>query len=187
MNLAELHRLVANLDGDGHVLTSFDALGLPHYEPLATEVLRAVQGTDQFKESAHGNRSGMLMFREAQTLDLGRQLVAPVFGALFSGAPEAAEGFGMYCVNHYEGGNTFKPHQDYFDGTIVIVTTCGERRFAVYEKHDDDVFVGVQRSYVLRAGSIMLLNGYMNLGHAAECTVGPSLSIVADVPSPIVR
>ena len=185
LNTAEVARIARSLSDDGHALTSFEAMGLPAWDSLGADVAATVERTDQFREVEKDGRGGMLMFRDAASLDAGRLLVAPIFEALFAGDVAARDSFGMYCVNHYELGHLFKARQDYFDGTVVIVTTSGERRFSVYEKDEDDVFVDVAASYVLRAGSILLLNGFRNLGHAAECTQGPSVSVVADVASAV--
>lgn len=185
MNTEEVARLGARLEDHGHALSSFDEMGLGRYQDLAAEVHGAVERTEQFRAIDGKSRGGMLMFRDDESLAMGRRFVAPVFAALFVGNAGARDGFGVYCVNHYETGQPFKAHQDYFDGTVLIATTCGERRFDVYEKDDDDVFVHVQESYTLRAGSIMLLNGFKNLGHAAQCIDGPSLSVVADVPAAV--
>jgi hypothetical protein len=185
MNKNEVVRMGAKLDEDGHALTSFAELDLDDDQKLAVEVSRTVERTEQFRDVADETRRGMLMFRDGQSLAVGRRLVAPVFAALFAGDANARDGFGMYCINRYETGDSFRPHQDYFDGTVVIVTTSGKRRFDVYEKDEDDVFLNVQRSYTLCAGSIMLLNGFKNLGHAAQCIEGPSLSVVADVPAAV--
>ena len=183
MSTEEVTRLRARLERYGHALSSFDALGLASYQDLADGVHEAVARTEQYRAADGEVRGGMLMFRDEQSLATGQRFVAPVFAALFATSPDARDGFGAYCINHYDAGHVFKAHQDYVDGTVLIITTCGERRFDVYEKDEDDVFVNVQESYTLQAGSVMLLNGFKNLGHAAECIAGPSLSVVADVPA----
>ncbi|XAY03383.1 hypothetical protein DSM112329_00197 [Paraconexibacter sp. AEG42_29] len=142
---------------------------------------RQLVTSEQMQRGQH-ERVGMLMFRDETTLTSGRALMRPVFDALFRAAVD--DEFGMYCVNHYETGDAFRPHQDYFDGTVVIATISGEREFDVYRREDeDDVFLEVEATCTLTPGSILLLDGYSNRGHAARCLRGPSVSVVADIAS----
>lgn len=181
-----VRRIGQELDQTGYALTSYKELEIPQHELLAADLVAAVHNTDQFHDMSREGRTGMLMFREDAPLEMGRQLIRPVAEVLFGGNPEAMAGLGMYAVNHYEVGDFFNPHQDHFDGTVMIMTPLGRRRFDVYEKEpEDDVFKHISESFVLGPGSIMLLNGYKNLGHAAVCLEGPSLSVVADVPVPL--
>ncbi|MEK7599879.1 MAG: hypothetical protein AAB462_02500 [Patescibacteria group bacterium] len=183
MLVQEVDRVGEQLNTVGHVLTSFEALGINQYERLAVDLVNAVEDTDQYREAAENGRSGMLMFREDEPLKAGRLLAEPVFEILFADKPEAITAMGMYAINHYEVGDFFNPHQDHFDGTVVIMTPLGRRQLDIYRPEaEDDVFTEVTDTYDLVKGSIMLLNGYKNLGHAAKCTEGPSLSVVADVP-----
>lgn len=180
----EVSRVSQQLDQVGHALTSFEAIGILQYEALAKDLLTAVEATDQYREARDEGRTGMLMFRESEPLEKGRRLIRPVVEILFEGNPEAIDALGMYAINHYETGDFFNPHQDHFDGTVMIMTPLGQRRFDVYRKEpEDDVFEEINESYVLGPGSIMVLNGYKNLGHAATCLDGPSISVVADVPT----
>jgi hypothetical protein len=182
----EIQRVGRQLDETGHVLTSFEQLGITQYETLATGLLDAVKGTEQYEEVSREGRTGMLMYRDGGPLELGRGLARPIVETLFADNAEAVEALGMYALNHYEEGDFFNPHQDHFDGTVMIMTTMGRRRFDVYRKEpEDDVFVEVAHSHILNPGSIVLLNGYKNLGHAAVCIEGPSMSVVADVPLPM--
>lgn len=167
----------------GTALTSFDALGIEQYDALAIDLVAAVESTDQYHDAQTGSRHGMLMFREEAPLTMGRRLILPVAEALFADNPDVMTALGMYAINHYEEGDFFNPHQDHFDGTVMIMTPMGRRQFDVYKKEaEDDVFLELDRSYILEPGSIILLNGYKNLGHAAKCLTGPSISVVADVP-----
>ncbi len=183
MTTQEVQRVGQQLDEIGHALTSFEQLGITQYEVLATDLGAAIKDTDQYREASEAGRTGMLMFREDEPLQAGRGLAQPVVETLFAGRAEAVQAMGMYAINHYEEGDFFNPHQDHFDGTVMIMTPMGRRRFDVYRKEpEDDVFREVTHSYDLGSGSIMLLNGYRNLGHAATCIEGPSISVVADVP-----
>jgi len=179
----ETQRVGQQLDEIGHALTSFEQLGIEQYEALAIDLVTAIRSTDQYREANETGRTGMLMFREDAPLEAGRSLAQPVVETLFAGRAEAIRAMGMYAVNHYEEGDFFNPHQDHFDGTVMIMTPMGRRKFDVYRKEpEDDVFKEVSHSYDLGPGSIVLLNGYRNLGHAAKCIEGPSISVVADVP-----
>jgi hypothetical protein len=89
----------------------------------------------------------------------------------------------MYAVNEYASGEHFVAHQDHFDGTVLIVTTTGTRTVDLYKREpEDDVFKDIEASVTLTAGSVLLLNGFANIGHAATCIDGPSVSVVADAP-----
>jgi len=175
-------RIVDGLRNHGHALTSASLLGLDPdaWSANATVLDERLRATDQMR-MVGSHRAGMLMFRDEASLEAGRALVRPIFDALFCSASGGDE-FGMYCVNHYEAGHTFRPHQDYFDGTVVIATVSGTRRFDIYrDEEEDDVFVEVEATCTLEPGSIMLLDGYRNRGHAAHCLHGPSVSVVADI------
>jgi hypothetical protein len=128
----------------------------------------------------------MLMFRGDDVMAIARRLMSPIVATLFRPI-HSAEDFVITTINRYEVGDKFKPHQDYFDGTVLVVTTAGERVFHVYEKDEDDVFLTIAKSYTLTPGSIALLDGYQDRGHAAECVAGPSMSVVANVPCRIQR
>lgn len=183
----EICRLSEELAGNGHARTSFDALGLAYPEALAAQVLAGFKETEQFA-AEHDGRTGMLMFRDNEALmELGKQIILPIVDRLFGGRKEVLDEVGMYAINQYEAGEFFRPHQDHFDGTVMIATIAGARKFDVYHKEpDDDVFRTVDYSYEhLDVGSIVMLNGYKNLGHAAQCIEGPSVSVVSDVPFPL--
>lgn len=183
MRTQEVRRVGEALDTLGHALTGFNELGIEGHEALATDLVEAIEATDQYKKVSETGRTGMLMFREEEPLNAGKRLVEPVFSALFHDRPEAVQSMGMYAINHYETGDFFNPHQDHFDGTVMIMTPMGRRNLDVYKVEDeDDVFTDVTHNYTLVPGSVMLLNGYRNLGHAAQCLEGPSISVVADVP-----
>jgi hypothetical protein len=179
----EVQRLTLDLESKGHALTSFERLGIGSYESMAIDLDQAIRATEQYKNVQEVGRTGMLMFREDEPLAAGRRLAEPVFEALFADRPEAVQAMGMYAINQYEKGDFFNPHQDHFDGTVMIMTTAGRRNFEVYKpEEEDDEFTEVTYSYDLKPGSLMLLNGFKNLGHAAKCIEGPSTSVVADVP-----
>lgn len=179
----EAGRVAAVLESTGCVLTSFQRLGLAFEPDAQAAMIAALARTEQYADLEAAGRNGMLMFREEEPLRLARELVEPAVRALFERQPEALAALGTYAVNHYETGDFFNPHQDHFDGTVVIATLAGERDFDVYMKHvEDDVFVDVAATYQLVPGSLMVLDGFKNLGHAARCVSGPSISAVVDVP-----
>ena len=179
----EVQRISKQVKTLGHALTSFDSLGIPEYLNLSESLVSAVEGTEQFRDIAIMGRTGMLMFREEAPLDAGMRLAQPVAEILFANKPNAIMQMGVYAVNQYETGDFFNPHQDHFDGTIMIMTPQGHRQLDIYKKEpEDDVFTEVTHSYDLHAGSILVLNGFHNLGHAAKCIAGPSISVVADIP-----
>lgn len=179
---AAIQRISSDLDTDGAALASFDELGAEFDDRAIDQLLDLLTLTEKEREAAGEARTGMLMFRESAPLDLGRRIIEPIVRRLVDTSVELS----LYAVNQYQAGEFFTPHQDYFDGTVFIITVTGVREFRVYCKEpEDDVFTTVARTYVLRAGSIMLLNGYHNLGHAVTCLKGPSVSIVGDVPQPI--
>lgn len=177
----EIDRIRGQLQDVGHVLTSYDALDLPFPEHAAADLQRAFATTDQ-----QDARTGMLMFREDAPLAVGRLMIEPVAQRLFANQLNVLDDLSMYAVNQYEAGDFFNPHQDHYDGTVMIATAIGTRNFDVYRpEEEDDTFVTVDTSYRLARGSIMLLNAYKNLGHAAQCVEGPSISVVSDVPYPM--
>lgn len=182
----EIARIGEQLDQVGHVQTSFEALGLEYPDALARELDESFKVTEQYAGVQAEGRTGMLMYRDDAPLQVGRRIVTPVIETLFADRPNVTSELGMYAVNHYNEGDFFNPHQDHFDGTVMIATTAGARNFDVYNKEpEDDVFRSIAASYRLGIGSIVLLNGYKNLGHAAQCLEGPSISVVSDVPYPM--
>jgi len=184
----ELLRIGRHLHERGWALTSFSMLDILQPVSLTDDLLRAVENTEQFIDANQAGRSGMLMFREEAPLVLGRRLVEPIVKSLFMDNFNVMDALGVYAINHYEVGDFFNPHQDHFDGTVMIATIIGRRRFDLYKKEpDDDVFREISDSVILDVGSILILNGYKNLGHAAACLDGPSISVVADVPFPIMN
>lgn len=183
MTLAEVTRVAQALSEEGCALTSYSALGLSLPADAARSMDEALAATEQYDDVQQSGRTGMLMYRETAPLQLARQLVEPAVRVLFQGQPDAVRQLGTYAVNHYETGDFFNPHQDHFDGTVVIATLDGIRDFDLYAPHpQDDVFVEVQRTHRLTAGTLIVLNGFRNLGHAARCVQGPSVSAVVDVP-----
>lgn len=182
----ETHRIGRQLDEVGHALTSFEALGLPFPGQEAGALQDAIRATEQHALVQAEGRTGMLMHRENAPLEAGRLIAGPIVELLFPGQPGIKDALGMYAINEYETGDFFNPHQDHFDGTVMISTILGARNFDVYKKEpEDDVFHTITASHYLDVGSIVLLNGYKNLGHAAQCDKGPSISVVSDVPYPI--
>lgn len=182
----EISRIGEQLDQIGHAQTSFEALGLEYSDDLARELEESIKATEQHETVQAEGRTGMLMYREGALLQVGQRIVTPVIEALFSDRPNVVDKLNMYAVNHYNEGDFFNPHQDHFDGTVMIATTAGVRNFDVYDKEpEDDEFRSIAASYQLGIGSIVLLNGYKNLGHAAQCLEGPSISVVSDVPYPM--
>lgn len=183
----EVHRLGIELANSGHALTSYEKLGISDFERLALDLRNTVETSPQLSGEQADRRNGMVMCKDKITKLAGSAIMKPVVEVLFGDNESALEAWDMYTVNHYEVGDSFKPHQDYFDkGTVVIITTLGKRKLDVYKKEaEDDVFITIDTSYQLGAGAILLLDGYSDLGHAATCIEGPSISVVGDIPHSI--
>jgi|GEM_PF-1422075 len=175
------------LEQSGHAVTSFRDLGIQDYEERFGQLQAAVQNHSSISASGRREaRTGMVMLQDPEIKRAASDLVQPLVEKLFAGNPDAIAAWNLYGVNHYAEGDSFKPHQDYFDGTVMIITVHGERSFDVYAKENaDDVFNTVAATHRVGAGSVILLNGYHDLGHAASCMTGPSISVVADVPWPV--
>lgn len=171
------------LEDRGHVLTSFERLGLAsHFGPAVLDLMRTVNANPQLQAEREGTRAGMAMCKDRASKEAGVRLVRPVVELLFAGNEEAVASWDPYTVNHYRTGDHFSPHQDYLDGTVLIVTAAGVRELDVYKKEqEDDSFLTVDTTHTLDVGSILLLDGYRDLGHAARCIQGPSVSVVGDV------
>ncbi|MBP7806922.1 hypothetical protein KA047_00305 [Candidatus Saccharibacteria bacterium] len=182
MTNQEVIRLANELDSVGHALTSFEQLGIDNFGALAADVQAVVSQNDQLQPDRAQHRIGMVMCKDEASKQAGARLVKPVVEVLFEGNEQTLPNWVPYTVNHYEEGHFFSPHQDYLDGTVMIVTVTGVREIDIYSKElEDDVFREVEATHTLNTGSIMLLNGYVDLGHAARCIVGPSISVVGDV------
>jgi len=183
MKTPEVQRIAGELAGIGHTLSSFDQLGIADFEALAVDLRSVVAQNEQFSPEQAALRTGMVMCKDPLSKEAGRRMVRPVLAALFADKPAALEGWDMYTVNHYQTGDFYPSHQDYVNGTVVVITAEGERLIEVYDKElEDDVFRTVNTTYELRPGSILVLNGFMDIGHTATCTLGPSISVVGDVP-----
>jgi hypothetical protein len=187
MKTQEVKRLGQELEDVGHALTTFSELGIEDFEAMAIDLRQVVESSAQYKSENTSERPGTLMFRDEKSLDRGRRIAGRVIETLFAADEQAVKNMSMYAINHYVAGNCFPPHQDYFDGTVVIMTTMGRRSFAVFKKEiEDDVFNEVDKTYDLTAGSIVLLDGFRDLGHTARCIEGPSMSVVCDTPGKVV-
>lgn len=180
----EIARIHSELETRGHALTSFAALAIPQYDETTVELRQDIEATDWFRAALEDSSTSVLMFRGEDSLSIAKRLISPVVAALFA-SNDAVDGFVVTTINRYEVGAQLKPHHDYLDGTLLITTTTGKRHFHVYEKGEDDVFETIEATYTLTPGSIMLLDGYRDLGHSAECVDGPSISVVVNVPLPI--
>lgn len=169
-------------------MTSFDGLGLRFDQDLARELSSvAVGGT--FSPSAAElteriEKKDMTMVQEPRALELGRRLVRPIVDTLFVDHPEAARDWELYAMNCYETGGTLGAHQDSVDKTVLIVTASGVRNIDVYPRDQKEgAFGEPENSFRLDVGSIMVLDGEADAGHAIQCVEGPSVSAVLDVPA----
>jgi len=187
MSNPEVQRIANELEHVGHALTTFELLGIRDFEIVAADLVEVIALNEQFTPEQAAERTGMVMCKDVRSKASGAKLVLPVLSTLFADRPHLLDGWDMYTVNHYETGDYFKPHQDYVDGTVVIATAVGRRALDVFVKEDDDVFNTVSATYDLVPGSVVILNGFMDLGHAARCVEGPSISVVGDVPERITR
>jgi len=179
----ELHRVSTELDTNGYSLTSFDQLGLKFDPDLAAELCATVEkfgsGQAALELTKHIEKKDMTIVQDEQALALGRLMVKPAVDALFAETPRALNNWALYGVNRYETGGAFGAHQDSTGATVLIVTASGVRNFDVYKKGQDGE---VERSFLLKAGSVMILDGQMDPSHAVSCIEGPSVSAVLDVP-----
>lgn len=186
----EINRVSDGLRDDGHVLTSFDRLGIEGFDPLARALRDVVESTPHFIAEQAASPNGMIMCKDKQSKAAGSALVRPIVDVLFSPEQSREGVWDMYTVNYYfEAGHFFKPHQDYLDeGTVVIMTAAGRRQLDIFQKEEeDDLFKEVAMSYELSPGEVLLLDGARDLGHAAMCLEGPSISVVGDVPGTVSR
>ena len=181
MAYQELERLGNELSENGHAKTSFDLLEIVDFRRLANNLSDVVSRNSQLQPERIVSRIGMIMCKDPESKAAGSRVMQPVVEALFPGSLASMTKWDMYTVNQYEVGHFFSPHQDYLDGTVIIVTTTGVRRIDIYKKEEDDVFNEVTASHEVHEGEILLLNGYRDLGHSAQCIVGPSISVVGDV------
>lgn len=186
----EINRVSDLLSTQGHAITSFDRLGIDGFEVEAAHLLEVAESTPHFQAEQAASPDGMIMCKDKLSKAAGSALVRPMIEVLFTPEQSQEGAWDMYTVNYYfEPGHFFKPHQDYLDeGTVVITTAAGKRRLDIYKKEDeDDVFNEVEMSYELGPGDVLLLDGAMDLGHAAVCLEGPSVSVVGDVPGTVAR
>ncbi len=186
MRKQEVKRIGLALEGVGHVASSFEQLEVASFDSLASDLERVVVENAQLQPDRRVSRVGMVMCKDEITKYAGARLVKPIVEILFVGNEQALTNWVPYTVNHYEEGHFFSPHQDYLDGTVIIATVSGARELDIYHKEsEDDVFREVAYTYTLNRGSVLLLNGYRDLGHAARCVQGPSISVVGDVSESI--
>jgi len=157
--------------------TSWEALGLPYDQALADEVVRTAPEEIARRLVEAG------VAREGRAISPACQLAAknfmrPLVDCLFVGQEfeHARRDWFLFGVNYYETGDVFPVHRDLYNSdlvTIVIASISGVRKFRVEST----------RAMTLRPQSIMLLDGGANPEHSASCIEGPSISVVADVPS----
>ena len=87
-------------------------------------------------------------------------------------------------MNRYEAGGELGAHQDSVEKTVLVVTASGARNFDVYKRGETEgSFSTVEQSFLLGVGSVMILDGQADPGHAIQCVEGPSVSAVLDVPA----
>lgn len=176
-------RIAEQLALTGHTVTTAERLEIANFEALAQDLADVVASNEQLDPESDAWVEGMIMCKDSVTKAAGSRLVQPILEVLFVDDDEASQKWDMYTINRYETGDFFSPHQDYLEeGTVMIITAQGTRELDVYKKEDeDDVFIEVDATYPLPTGSILLLDAARDLGHAARCTQGPSISVVGDL------
>jgi len=178
MSVVNLEEIGRNLRQSACFETSFDELGLTFDDALALEVIASSTLSLTRPPVEDGLR------REARVESplckkVARSFMQPVVECLFpiDKYPKAAKDWSLFGVNYYETGAVFPIHRDLINpdlATIVIVSLCGVRWLRV--KGHDKPLRQIK-------GSVTLLDGGANPEHTASCLDGPSVSIVADVPS----
>lgn len=189
MIVHERLRISEQLSLTGHAVTTAEMLEIANFEALAQELVDVVEKNEQLDPNSIATGEGMIMCKDKVTKAAGSKLVQPILKVLFVDEDEAPQKWDMYTINRYEEGDFFSPHQDYLEeGTVMIITAQGTRELDVYKKEDeDDVFKEVDTTYSLPMGSILLLDATRDLGHAARCTEGPSISVVGDLSLSLIQ
>lgn len=152
-------------------------MGACYDEALADKVIetapeRLVREPSEDGQSRREARARSYACEQAAT-----KLFRPVIDQVFSGSQFYLPRYrwDLFGVNYYETGDRFAMHEDYRTPkplVVVILSLCGVRTLTV---------IG-QRPEQLTPGKIAFLDGRANPLHAADCTEGPSVSVVADVP-----
>lgn len=182
----ELQRITFELDTSGYSLTSYDQLGLEFDTDLAVRLCDVAAEGDFSSTAAdltkHIGKKLMTMVQDERALSFGRELVSPVVDTLFAGSPRARRDWQVYAMNHYETGGELGVHRDSVGSTVVVVTASGVRNFDVYKQESEGSPNEIEHSFLLRAGSVMIIDGQIDPSHSVSCIEGPSVSAVLDVP-----
>lgn len=182
----ELHRIASELGTIGYSVTSFDRLAVPFDEDLAADLSEATMlkgsGVRALELTKHVEKQRMTIVQDEHCLALGRRFVNPVVDALFAESKRARASWTIYGVNRYETGGSFGWHKDSVGATVLIVTASGLRDLSVFKDGGREGIEGHEQTFELGAGSVMVMDGQLDPGHAVSCRVGPSVSAVLDVP-----
>lgn len=171
----EVAEIGAELRQNNCVEIDWDVLGLTFDEVLAQEVIdhcpEDLKRPPQYDDIPREGRAV-----SPTCLAAARSFMEPLVQRLFVGDKyeEARSNWRLFGVNYYEQGDVFPRHQDFNNpsiATVVVASLVGVRGLIVGNKH-----------LTLVPKSITIIDGGANPFHSAYCKVGPSVSIVADIP-----
>lgn len=183
----ELRRVAQKLDDCGYALTSFDALEQELDVELASQLCE-LTACGEFSASAAElteriKKQKMTMIQHEDAIAIGGQIVRSAVETIFNQSQRALQEWRLYALNRYEKGGSLGAHQDSVGSTVIVITISGQRILDIYRKERKyELFREIECSFTLNAGSMMILDGESDPGHAVRCTRGPSVSAVVDVP-----
>lgn len=180
------------LRGRSHLLTDWKQIGVAFDDAQADMVIQ--HAPEDLRRPYPDDETSIGRERRAASpacKDAARQLLQPLIDQIFAGDAhaEARENWKLFGVNYYEQGQWLPPHCDAIvpqDTTAIIASLSGMRILNVDEKPPVDFDLETKLPSVdLRLGreSLVLIDCSVNPSHSARCKVGPSISVVAEVPA----
>jgi len=172
--MGDLPELRAEVKASGFAETTWQDLGLPWGQAVADEVIRTAPELLVPRHEQKGNDRECPSARSKTCMNAAKALMQPLVERLFL-SDEARNRWRLFAVNYYNQGDVFSPHTDFNTPeikTALVASLCGERVLTI---------TGHQ-PLTLEPQSIVILDGGQNPEHRAQCTVGPSISVVADIP-----
>ena len=157
---------------------SLSDIGLIYDDKLANQVLSTAPNELMRPPADDGESRREARAVSPKCTEAAIGLLRPVIEQIFVG-PQfelARSRWNLFGVNYYETDDRFSLHHDFEkpdEIAVVILSLSGVRKLQVHNG----------QSLELTADKIAFLDGRANPLHAAECTVGPSVSVVADVPN----
>lgn len=188
---AELTRIAHDLEQVGYAVTSYEALGVDFDAVAARSLDQAVVSAQESAEALevvkHITKQAMTIVQDPRCMELGRGLIQPAIGALLVDRPEQEQEtlWTLFGLNRYEQGGQFGPHRDDVSASVLVVTVSGSRNFDLYKTtatSRQDELTDVEASFSLGPGSILILDGEKDPGHAISDTPEASVVAVADIP-----